>query len=72
VDAPGGGGKRCAHSYEYYNKATGISVYTAPSVKSGKKFMYFDPIHSLDQSMQRRWWDEEERKKMIDQALTLS
>ena len=33
VDAPGGGGKRGAHSYEHYNRETGISVYTAPSVK---------------------------------------
>jgi len=72
VDAPGGGGKRDAHSYEYYNKATGISVFTAPSVKPGKKFLYFDPIHSLDPSMQRRWKDKAERKRMIDQATTLS
>ncbi|HTB59271.1 MAG TPA: KamA family radical SAM protein, partial [Polyangia bacterium] len=33
VDAPGGGGKRDAHSYEYYDRETGVSVYSAPSVK---------------------------------------
>jgi lysine 2,3-aminomutase len=33
VDAPGGGGKRDAHSYEHYDRTTGISVYTAPAVK---------------------------------------
>ncbi len=43
VDAPGGGGKRDAHSYEYYDRETGISVYTAPSVKPGQHFMCFDP-----------------------------
>src|SRR5262245_40981006 len=41
VDAPGGGGKRDAHSYEYYDRHSGISVYTAPSVKKGF-FLYFD------------------------------
>src|SRR6185369_9561528 len=33
VDAPGGGGKRVCHSFEFYDRTTGISVYTAPSVK---------------------------------------
>src|SRR6185437_1546730 len=40
VDAPGGGGKRTAHSYEYYDRTTGISIYTAPSVKRGP-FLYY-------------------------------
>jgi lysine 2,3-aminomutase len=30
VDAPGGGGKRDAHSYEHYDRTTGVSVFTAP------------------------------------------
>ena len=47
VDAPGGGGKRDAHSYEYYDRETGISVYTAPSVKPGQFFLYFDPLDTL-------------------------
>ena len=72
VDAPGGGGKRDAHSYEYYNEVTGISVYTAPSVKADQKFMYFDPLHSLSPSFQKKWQDPEQRQKMIDQALLLS
>src|SRR6201996_2029452 len=54
VDAPGGGGKRDAHSYEYYDRASGISVYTAPSVKKGF-FLYFDPIDTLPVDYQRRW-----------------
>ena len=48
VDAPGGGGKRDAHSYEYYDRDTGISVYSAPSVKPGQLFLYFDPLHQLE------------------------
>src|SRR5690606_38529223 len=39
-DTPGGGGKRCLHSFEYYNRESGIAVYTAPSVKAGKYFIY--------------------------------
>ncbi len=35
VDAPGGGGKRDAHSYEHYDRTTGISVYTAPERPAG-------------------------------------
>lgn len=70
VDAPGGGGKRDAHSYEHYNKETGVSVYTAPAVKPGKFFMYFDPLHSLSQSAQDDWHDENKREEMVQDALS--
>jgi lysine 2,3-aminomutase len=70
VDAPGGGGKRDAHSYEYYDRETGISVYTAPSVKSGQMFMYFDPLHQLSTAVQRRWADASEREEMTRSAMT--
>ena len=69
VDAPGGGGKRDAHSYEYYDRDTGISVYSAPSVKPGQLFMYFDPLHQLSTHQQRRWGDEAEREIMVNDAL---
>jgi lysine 2,3-aminomutase len=69
VDAPGGGGKRDAHSYEYYDRETGISVYTAPSVKPGQHFLYFDPLHQLSTFSQRRWHDEGERERMINDAI---
>jgi lysine 2,3-aminomutase len=68
-DAPGGGGKREIHSYEYYNTETGIAVYTAPKVKPGKFFLYFDPIHSLSDAAKARWADPAEQDKMIQQAL---
>ena len=35
VDAPGGGGKRDAHSFEHYNRTTGISVYTRAFGEAG-------------------------------------
>lgn len=69
VDAPGGGGKRDCHSYEHYNKTTGVSVYTAPSVKAGQFYTYFDPIHLLPEEGRRRWADPKEHGKMIQEAL---
>ena len=70
VDAPGGGGKRDAHSYEYYDRDTGISVYTAPAVKQNQFFLYFDPLHRLSETMRRRWAEPHEQEVMVEQALT--
>ncbi len=69
VDAPGGGGKRDAHSYEYYDRETGISVYQAPSVKPGQYFLYFDPLHQLSTAVQRRWADPAEQDVMTKHAI---
>ena len=69
VDAPGGGGKRNAHSAETYDRTTGISVYTAPSVKPGQHFLYFDPIDLLPEEGRRRWADPAEHDNMIREAL---
>ncbi|HEV2262585.1 MAG TPA: KamA family radical SAM protein [Candidatus Rubrimentiphilum sp.] len=68
-DAPGGGGKRDVHSYEYYDRENGIAVYTAPSVKPGKAFMYFDPIDRLSPDAQARWAVKEIQDQMIHEAL---
>ncbi len=69
VDAPGGGGKRDAHSFEYYDRATGISVYQAPSVKPGELFTYFDPIDQLPPEGRARWADPAQHVAMVDEAL---
>jgi lysine 2,3-aminomutase len=68
-DAPGGGGKRDVHSSEYYDRETGVSVWTAPSVKPGAFFLYFDPIDTLSPEMQRRWSVPELQERMIADAL---
>ncbi|WP_394822885.1 KamA family radical SAM protein [Pendulispora albinea] len=68
VDAPGGGGKRDAHSYEYYDRESGISVYTAPAVKQGL-FLYYDPLDQLSDTMRRRWADPAEHEVMIRLAI---
>ncbi len=68
VDAPGGGGKRAVHSHEYYDRDTGVSIYTAPSVKPGEHFLYFDPLHSLSDEMKVAWKDDDQREAMIAEA----
>jgi len=69
VDAPGGGGKRDAHSYEYYDRETGISVFTAPAVKPGQFFLYYDPLDHLSESARRRWAEPREQDIMIQLAI---
>lgn len=68
-DAPGGGGKRDLHSYEYYDRENGIAVYTAPSVKPGQFFLYFDPIDTLSLTSQLRWQSSAMQEQMISDAL---
>ena len=68
-DAPGGGGKRVVHSYEHYDRDTGVSVFTAPSVKPGRFFLYFDPVDTLAPEARARWADPAEQDRMIDDAL---
>lgn len=72
VDAPGGGGKRDAHSFEYYDRTTGVSVYQAPSVKPGELFTYFDPIDQLPPEGRARWADPAQHQVMVDEALALA
>ena len=69
LDAPGGGGKRDVHSSDVYDRESGISVFTAPSVKPGRQFLFFDPISSLDAEAQWRWTQPTQRREMIDAAL---
>src|SRR3569833_537699 len=69
VDAPGGGGKRVAHSFEHYARETGISVFAAPSVKPGF-FLYYDPIDTLSPEIQAKWHDKAAQDKMIEAAIS--
>ena len=68
VDAPGGGGKRVAHSFEHYDRETGISVFAAPSVKPGF-FVYFDPVDTLAPEIQAKWKDPAEQDRMVESAI---
>ena len=68
-DAPGGGGKRDVHSFDYYDRENGIAVYTATSVKPGKYFLYFDPIDTLSLEAQARWDVPSIQEAMIADAV---
>ncbi len=68
VDAPGGGGKRDAHSFEHYDRTTGISVFVSPNVHPGQLYYYFDPIDQLPAEAQARWADPQQHAIMIDEA----
>jgi lysine 2,3-aminomutase len=68
-DAPGGGGKRDVHSFELYDRTTGISVWTAPSVKPGKYFVYCDPLETLAPEVRVRWGVPELQDRMVADAL---
>ncbi len=69
VDLPGGGGKRDAHSFEHYDRRTGISVYRAPSVKAERLFTMFDPVRDLPAEVRMRWASPRARAEMIRDAL---
>ena len=68
-DAPGGGGKRDVHSFDYYDRENGIVVYSAPSVKPGQSFLYFDPIDTLSADAQARWAVPALQEDMIREAV---
>lgn len=68
-DAPGGGGKRHVASYEHYDRENGISVWRSPNVKPGELFLYFDPLHRLNEEAQHRWSNSKSRLKMVQEAI---
>jgi lysine 2,3-aminomutase len=69
IDAPGGGGKRDVHSFEYYDRESGISVFTSPAVRKDALYLYFDPLHALSPLAQRRWQDPIEQESMTRMAI---
>ncbi len=44
-------------------------TFTAPSVKPGRYFTYFDPVDALPEAGQALWADPRQHQKMIDQAI---
>jgi lysine 2,3-aminomutase len=72
TDAPGGGGKRDVHSYDFYDETTGISVYRSPSVDDSKLYIYFDPIATLPIEGQKLWEDESLHFDLVQNAINSS
>lgn len=71
IDAPGGGGKRDVHSYEYYNETTGVSIYRSPQIDPDVAYIYFDPIHLLGSEGRRRWL-EDDHEMIIRESLEMA
>ena len=44
VDTMGGGGKRDVHSFESYDRTTGIAVFTSPAVRPGAISSNIKPV----------------------------
>jgi lysine 2,3-aminomutase len=55
VDAPGGGGKRDVHSYEYRDQRYGAIGFRAPRIDASRMYFYFDPLRTLDVDAQVEW-----------------
>jgi lysine 2,3-aminomutase len=70
VDTLGGGGKRDAHSFEYYDRHNGIALFRSPNVDPDRLFYFFDPVETLAPEVQARWADPVERQRMKDEAAT--
>lgn len=64
-DAPGGGGKREISSYDHYNRELGISTWSAPSVKQGDSFYYYDPIDQLSDEGRAFWSDRDQLQERL-------
>ncbi len=70
VDTLGGGGKRDVHSFEHYDRITGIAVFRSPNVDPDRLFYYYDPISQLWPEVQAKWADPVERERMKFDAAT--
>lgn len=72
VDPPNGCGKRDIHSYETYDRETGVSVFSSPSMHPNELFAYFDPVGHLKPRFQARWADPSQRELMLHRALKMA
>ena len=70
VDTLGGGGKRDVHSYDFYDRETGIAVFRSPNVDPDRLFFFFDPIAGLSDEVRARWADPVAREQMKADAAT--
>ena len=69
IDAPGGGGKRDVHSFEHYDRSTGVSVFRSPNIDDSAIYLYFDPIELLPAEGRMRWADPNEHATIIGNAV---
>ncbi len=70
VDTLGGGGKRSVHSYEYYDRISGIAVFRSPAVDPDRLYYNYDPVCQLWPEVQAKWADPVARERMKFDAAT--
>ncbi|MFZ0427675.1 MAG: hypothetical protein WAO20_06135, partial [Acidobacteriota bacterium] len=70
VDLPEGGGKRSVHSYEHYDRETGISVFVSPAIGGERPYLYFDPVEHLSPVVRQAWRRKWSRREMKEAALS--
>lgn len=68
VDLPGGGGKRDIHSFESYDRTTGIARYISPVIDESRIYQYCDPISYLPLDG-RKYWEDIGNEKQLEDAL---
>ena len=60
----------CAvHSFDHYDRVTGISVYRSPAVHADEAYLYFDPVDLLPAAGRERWADPDQHKNMVAEAV---
>ncbi|MBI2375486.1 MAG: KamA family radical SAM protein [Deltaproteobacteria bacterium] len=69
IDVPGGGGKRDVHSFDHYDRTTGVAVYRSPNVDADALYLHFDPIHLLPAEGQARWSVRGEHGAIVEEAI---
>lgn len=57
------------HSFDHYDRTTGISVYRSPAVCDDEIYLYFDPVDLLPEEGRARWARPEEHSRMIAEAV---
>lgn len=68
VDAPGGGGKRDVHSYDHYDRRSGLAFYRSPTVDPTRLYVYPDPLDTLDEEVRSLWLDPRRAEQLFQDA----
>ena len=68
-DVLGGGGKRGVHSYEHYDRSSGLAVFRSPVVAPEGLFLHADPLRELEPELRAAWQDPDGREAIIAASL---
>ncbi len=68
-DTLGGGGKRGVHSFERYDRETGLAVFESPVVNPDRLYLHCDPLRTLEPAMRQAWTQPSTRDALVQHAL---